>query len=250
MARERGTTDRCRHWKKNGSSAGLRGNKKKCLGRAPQPHSSCSHPHGEHIIAPRGCHSGFGGANCPLYKMGYPHKFKKLYLIDLPPEARCDMYKEIIVDSNCDSGEVVIKYGDMTELDAFADESVDLVWSGQSIEHVPYEKGAKMCQAAYRVLRKGGAFCLDTPNRLMTEIHTRDVGGGFIHPEHCIEYYPGQLKELLEHAGFEIKNIYGVCEMLNTRARKQFCYEDFIFGRQITEQVDDGYIQFFHCRKP
>lgn len=107
-----------------------------------------------------------------------------------------------------------------------------------------------MRQAAFRVLKKGGGFCLDTPNRLLTEIHTRDVGGGFIHPEHCIEYYPGQLKELLERTGFAIKNICGICEMPNTLFLGKFCYEDFIFGSQITELVNDGYIQFFHCQKP
>jgi len=191
-----------------------------------------------------------GGANCPLYKMGYPHRFKKLYLIDLPPEARCEMYKEVLVDPNCDGGEVLIRYGDMTELEDFPDESVDFVWSGQSIEHIPYEKGEKMCQAAYRVLKKGGAFCLDTPNRMLTEIHTRDIGGGFIHPEHCIEYHPQQLRELLECTGFEIKHAYGICEMPNTRTSGAFCYEDFICGRQITDEMSSGYIQFFHCVKP
>lgn len=191
-----------------------------------------------------------GGANCPLYKMGYPHKFKKLYLIDLPPENRCDMYKEIVIDPNCDGGEVAIKYGDMTELGDFPDESVDFVWSGQSIEHVSQEDGEKMCRAAFRVLKPGGAFCLDTPNRLLTEIHTRDIGGGFIHPEHCIEYKPGQLRELLERTGFEIKHSYGVCEMPSTLASGAFCYEDFLCGRQVTDEIDSGYIQFFHSVKP
>jgi predicted SAM-dependent methyltransferase len=191
-----------------------------------------------------------GGANCPLYKMGYPHKFEKLYLIDLPPEDRHDMYKEIVVDPNCDGGEVVLKYGDMTELDACADESIDFVWSGQSIEHIPIEAGEKMCRAAFRVLKPGGAFCLDTPNRLLTEIHTRDVGGGFIHPEHCIEYKPEQLRALLKRTGFEIKQAFGICEMPNTLASGEFCYEDFLFGRQIIGEIDSGYIQFFHCVKP
>jgi len=191
-----------------------------------------------------------GGANCPLYKMGYPYRFKKLYLIDLPPGARHEMYKEIVVDPNCDGGEVVIRYGDMTKLDDFSDESVDLVWSGQSIEHVSPQAGEKMCKAAFRVLKKGGAFCLDTPNRLMTEIHTRDAGCRFIHPEHCIEYYPKQLRELLEGVGFEIKHAYGVCEMPNTQASGNFCYDDFIYGQQITNDVESGYIQYFHCVKP
>lgn len=121
-----------------------------------------------------------GGANCPLYKMSYPHNFRKLTLIDLPPERR-EFYKEIVVDTQDANGDIFIKYMDMTELDDFPDESVDFVWSGQSIEHVSPEAGRRMCESAFRVLKKGGAFCLDTPNRLLTEIHTRDIGGGF-HP--------------------------------------------------------------------
>ncbi len=190
-----------------------------------------------------------GGANCPLYKMGYPHKFKKLYLIDLPPEARCEMYKEIVIDRNCDCGEVAIRYGDMTELHEFADSSVDFVWSGQSIEHVPLDAGRRMCQAAYRVLKPGGAFCLDTPNRLITRIHTRDAGSGFIHPEHCIEYEPAQLRGLLEEAGFLVQALLGICEMPSTAWGGAFDYTDFLYGQQITEKVEQSYIQYFHCLK-
>lgn len=203
-----------------------------------------------HLLPPGDVILDLGGANCPLYKMGYAHRFKKLYLIDLAPDARHEMYKEVVIDPNCDGGEVVIRYGDMTELEDFPDESVDFVWSGQSIEHVSPQGGEKMCRAAFRVLKRGGTFCLDTPNRLLTEIHTRDAGCRFIHPEHCIEYYPKQLRELLEGVGFEIKHAYGVCEMPNTRASGDFCYEDFIYGQQITDNVESGYIQYFHCVKP
>ena len=191
-----------------------------------------------------------GGANCPLYKMGYPHRFKKLYLIDLPPEARHEMYKKIGIDPDCDFGEVEVKYGDMTELSNFPDESVDFVWSGQSIEHVTLEAGERMCRAAFRVLKKGGAFCLDTPNRRLTEIHVRDVGLEFIHPEHRNEYDPEELKLLLLKTGFEIKYACGICDMPNTIATGEFCYEDFMFGDLIADDPARGYIQFYSCVKP
>jgi glycosyltransferase involved in cell wall biosynthesis/predicted SAM-dependent methyltransferase len=203
-----------------------------------------------HLLPPGDIILDLGGANCPLYKMGYPHRFKKLYLIDLPPEARHDMYKEIVIDPNCDGGEVVIKYGDMTKLDDFADESVDFIWSGQSIEHVSPEAGKRMCQAVLRVLKEGGAFCIDTPNRRLTQIHLRGTGLEFIHPEHRIEYDPKELKQLLLEAGFEIKYECGICDMPNTIATGEFFYEDFIYGSQVSDDVTDGYIQFYHCIKP
>ena len=199
-------------------------------------------PQGDYIL-------DLGGANCPLYKMGYPYHFKKLTLIDLPPEQRHDYYKDVEIDSNCLLGPVVVRYTDMTTLEGIDDDSIDFVWSGQSIEHVPLEAGERMCREAFRVLKKGGAFCLDTPNRRLTEIHTATVGGGFIHPEHYIEYHPEQLMQILKAAGFSIKNSYGICEMPETLETGEFKYEDFIFGMQITDGVADGYIQFFHCLK-
>ena len=168
-----------------------------------------------------------GGANSPLYEMGYTHNFKKLTLVDLPPDERHDYYKDVAIDDECPYGEVVIRYTDMTTLEGVEDESVDFVWSGQSIEHVPVEAGARMCREAFRVLKKGGTFCLDTPNRILTEIHTRSSGGGYIHPEHFIEYYPKDLKLLLEKAGFTIEHEYGICEMTETVATNEFHYEDF-----------------------
>lgn len=191
-----------------------------------------------------------GGANTSFYQMGYQHSFERLYMIDLPPNVRHDMYKEIVFEKASPLGKVVIHYGDMTDLSGFADESVDLVWSGQSIAHVPPEGGEKMCRAAFRVLKRGGAFCLDTPNRILTRIHTRSIGGGSIHPEHFIEYEPETLRRLLERTGFVIYSSLGIREMPNTLRLDEFWYEDFLYGRSIISDVERGYIQYLHCVKP
>ena len=34
-----------------------------------------------------------GGAAAPIYEMGYPYKFKKLIVVDLPPDDRHEMYR-------------------------------------------------------------------------------------------------------------------------------------------------------------
>ncbi|MEJ8854748.1 methyltransferase domain-containing protein [Variovorax robiniae] len=159
------------------------------------------------------------------------------------------MYKEIKIDLEDVSGDVVLHFNDMTELDSFDDNSVGFVWSGQSIEHVSKEAGEKMCRSVHRVLKEGGAFCLDTPNRLLTQIHTRDVGGGFIHPEHFIEYTPMQLDSLLRKSGFFIAHRLGVREMLKTAQSGIFFYEDFVAGAEISENIEASYIQYFHCLK-
>jgi SAM-dependent methyltransferase len=189
-----------------------------------------------------------GGANAPLYRMGYPHPFTRLTLLDLPPEERHADWKEAVVEKLPNNAEVVLRYCDMTSLVEFDAETVDLVWAGQSIEHVTLEQGIRMCEQSYRVLRKGGSFCLDTPNRRLTEIHTKDIGGGFIHPDHKLEFYPSDLRRILLDSGFSIECEKGICHMPMS-ALGSFHYEDFILGDEISDDIEGSYIQYFHARK-
>lgn len=190
-----------------------------------------------------------GGANAPLYRMGYPHSFNKLYLIDYPEDRRHESFRDVSLERTVDGGEIILRFADMTDLAGFGDETVDLVWSGQSIEHVSPNHGVRMCAEAYRVLKPGGSFCLDTPNRLITELHTKSVGGGFIHPDHKIEYTPKQLREILVAAGFDIVSELGICEMPLTTLRGVFAYEDFVVGGAISLAPERSYIQYYHCKK-
>ena len=191
-----------------------------------------------------------GGINAPLFGMGYKHPFRQMVIVDLPDDQRHAMYRDIRFQAPGGRGEVSIHYCDMTSLDDFPDASFDLVWSGQSIEHVDQAAGSRMCREALRVLRPGGHFCLDTPNRGLTEIHTRDVGGGFIHPEHKKEYRAIELRELLSQAGFRIVAERGICEMPRTRETGRFHYEDFVLGNTITDDPEDGYILYVQSVKP
>lgn len=188
-----------------------------------------------------------GGANSPLHKMGYPHEYAKVVLIDLPTEER---HKDFQVELDDSDGKVFLRYEDMTDLKGIDSASVDLVWSGQSIEHVSPEQGIRMCKEAFRVLKPGGHFCLDTPNRLVTELHAATIGGGFIHPDHKIEYTPDQLRQVLVDAGFSIKAEWGICEMPLTVKARAFSYHDFLVGGAISHNINDSYVQFFNCEKP
>jgi len=188
-----------------------------------------------------------GGINAPLFRMGYAYPFERMVIVDLPADERHAMYRDLAFKAG--NPGVSIHYCDMTDLRDFDDESFDLVWSGQSIEHVERAAAARMCREARRVLRPGGHFCLDTPNRGITEIHTRSVGGGFVHPDHKHEYRVGELRELLVASGFVIEAEKGICEMPNTRATGEFDYGDFVLGNPIANDPEDGYILFFHCTK-
>lgn len=191
-----------------------------------------------------------GGANGSIFDMGYPYKFDKLTIVDLPPEDRCLMYKNIEIKSNITPlGPVYVLFTNMTDLSAIDDNSVDFVWSGESIEHITEDDSKTVYTEVKRILKPGGFFCLDTPNRLLTEIHTEWNGGGYIHPEHKIEYYPKDLKKNLIDFGFSIVQELGVCEMTNTCKTRKFDYKDFVTGNALSSNLESSYIQFYKCKK-
>lgn len=192
-----------------------------------------------------------GGANGSIYDMGYPYKFTKITNVDLPPDKRHEMYKAIDMKPlKTPNGPVEVLYSNMTDLSHFEDNSVDLVWSGQSIEHISESDAKIVFKEVMRILKPKGFFCLDTPNRLLTEIHTKNIDGGWIHPEHKIEYYPKHLRNNLIKAGFKITKESGVCQMPRTWETKDFDYKDFVLGNPLPEDVDSAYIQYYECQKP
>ena len=190
-----------------------------------------------------------GGINSPLVDMGYAHAFRRMVMVDLAPDERHMLYRDARFGPR-DDVRIDVHAGDMTRLDAFGDDEFDLAWSGQSIEHVDRVAGARMCAEVFRVLSPGGMFCLDTPNRGMTALHTRGIGGGFIHPEHKHEYEVTELRDLLVASGFEIAAAHGICEMPLTRSTGVFHYEDFVLGNPIVADPEAAYITYFAARKP
>jgi SAM-dependent methyltransferase len=190
-----------------------------------------------------------GAAAGSLERFGYPYTFEKLIAVDLPPDDRHDMYREkAMVDVETPFGPVTSLYSSMDDLSAIPSGSVDLVWSGQSMEHITEEQGDRVCAEVHRVLRPGGQFCLDTPNRLMTEIH---LAGGFpfSHPEHKVEYYPDDLQRKLIAGGFTIVEALGVCEMIRTRRKGAIDYRDFYASAGVNSNVNGSYIQYYRCAR-
>jgi SAM-dependent methyltransferase len=188
-----------------------------------------------------------GGANGSIYSMGYPYQFDQLIVVDLPPEDRCDMYRNIpSLYCNTPQGPIHTLLSGMTDLSSIPSGSVDLVWSGESIEHITEDDSKLVYAEVKRVLKPDGYFCLDTPNRLMTAIH---IGtSGWIHPEHKIEYYPEHLQQNLREAGFDIVEQLGVVEMVNTSRMGVIDYRDFYVGAGLSLSLERSYIQYYRCK--
>jgi len=186
-----------------------------------------------------------GGANGTLFDLGYPYPFEELVVVDLPPSARCDMYRNLKLENRqTHNGPISVLYTNVTDLSGIPDASTSMVWMGQTIEHISEEDSFLVYDEVKRILRPGGHFCLDTPNRNLTEIHT----AGWIHPEHQIEYRPEHLRRNLLSAGFRIELELGLCEMVRTWRTKSFDYTDFFLGGGISFNLPACYIQYYHCR--
>jgi SAM-dependent methyltransferase len=93
--------------------------------------------------------------------------------------------------------------------------SVDLVFAGQTSEHLWAEELAGFLLEAHRVLTPGGLLALDSPNRLVTEHLLWSHGG------HTIELAAGEMEHLLELAGFDVETVAGVWRCVDRGRRLQ-----------------------------
>src|ERR1700734_647709 len=163
-------------------------------------------PRAARILDLGGTHQGLpDGA---LVHLGYPYPFERLVVVDLPVEERDEIYQGGSTGATVQSelGPVEFAFHSMVDLSRYADGSFDMVYSGQSIEHVSEEDGESVVREAYRVLAPGGWFCLDTPNGPAWRLRS-DVP---MNHDHKIEYAAGELVDKLTAAGFEIAECKGL----------------------------------------
>ncbi len=188
-----------------------------------------------------------GGANSPLYDMGYPYEFDYMCMLDLPIDER---HKEFKKEWQRGKGKVEVRYSNMTDLSFFSDNSFDLIWMGQVIEHITQAEAKQTLKEVFRVLAKGGRLILDTPNRAMTILHVKSEGSdSFIHPDHKHEYTANELERLIQGEGFQISSRLGICELPLTKRTNSFHYKDFVLGATWTSDIENSYILYYDCVK-
>ncbi len=163
-------------------------------------------PRAARILDLGGTHQGLpDGA---LVHLGYPYPFEQLVVVDLPVEERDEIYQGGSAGDAVQSelGPVEFAFHSMVDLGRYAESSFDMVYSGQSIEHVSETDGNAVMSEAFRVLAPGGWFCLDTPNGPAWRLRS-DVP---MNHDHKIEYSAGELCEKLVRAGFEVTERKGL----------------------------------------
>ncbi|BAZ50955.1 putative glycosyltransferase [Nostoc sp. NIES-4103] len=93
---------------------------------------------------------------------------------------------------------------DGQDLSMIPSQRFDLLFAGQFIEHISWEAQVSFLLEVNRVVRLNGVFVLDSPNYSISNRY------GWKQPEHIHELTYSQACELLEIAGFEIENSYGL----------------------------------------
>lgn len=140
--------------------------------------------------------------------MGYLYPFEELVILDLPHAERHELYRHSERAEQVDTplGPVTYAYGSMIDLSRFGDATFDLVYSGQSIEHVTPEECDLTLAEVWRVLRPGGWFALDTPNGPVGRLHSSIL----LNPDHKVEYSHAEMSGKLRKTGFEIVDSKGL----------------------------------------
>jgi SAM-dependent methyltransferase len=192
--------------------------------------------------------TALGNATGALVLMGYPYTFDNLVVIDLPSDERNELYQEDTAHAVTQTklGPVRYRYHSMVDLSDYADDSIDLVYSGQSIEHVPLDVADVVLAEVRRVLKPGGYLALDTPNARVTRLQQAE----FIDPDHEHEYTHAELSSKLEGAGFEVAEAKGLNYAGPSLAAGRFSVEEIASARGLFRQIEDCYLLAYVCRVP
>ena len=190
-----------------------------------------------------------GSRKGAMVELGYPYAFERVTIVDLPDRDRHELYRSEDGQApervETEMGPVEYLYQSMTTLQPIADGSVDLVYSGQSIEHVTRSDARTVYAEVLRVLKPGGLFALDTPNARLTRLQQDQ----FIDPDHKHEYTHPELSKDLRVAGFEILEAKGMNYAGPIGSRADFSEEMIAANCGLYSEIQDCYILAYVCRK-
>lgn len=181
-----------------------------------------------------------------LLSFGYPYLPKKLYILDLPPKERMFPVSEGPLYVKYDDYEIEYVYTSMTDLASFKQESFDLVWCGESIEHITLEEAESVFSQVYKLLKPDGKFALDTPNRRATQLQCPN---NYIHPEHKIEYHYQELLEIIRKHNFKLVETKGIIDLTESIKSSLFMEEEFIRNTGLNDRPENSYLFYICCMR-
>ncbi len=178
--------------------------------------------------------------------MGYPYSFDEIVIVDLPNDDRHELYQENsrheLVDT--DRGPVRYQYHSMADLSRYPSGSFDLVYSGQSIEHVTQTDAEHIMREVRRILKPEGWFAFDTPNARLTRLQQPT----FIDPDHKYEYEHRELVEMLEGNGLRVVQAVGINYGGESVRRGVFDLSEVATNRGLFSDIVNCYLLGYVCQ--
>jgi ubiquinone/menaquinone biosynthesis C-methylase UbiE len=181
-----------------------------------------------------------------LVVLGYPYAFEDLVIVDLPSDDRHPLYRSQDHAATATRlGPVRYDYRSMSDLSGHPDGAYDLVYSGQSIEHVSPGEGDVVLKEAYRVLRPGGFLALDTPNAAVCRLQQPE----FIDADHKVEYTHEEMRAKLTAAGFSLVEEKGLNYCGESVRTGVFSWEEAARNRGVYGSPADCYLLAYLATK-
>jgi SAM-dependent methyltransferase len=189
-----------------------------------------------------------GDPSGAMVLMGYPYRFDELIIIDLPSDERHPLYQDASRPHTVETsrGRVSYRYHSMTDLSSYPSGYFDLVYSGQSIEHVRRRQANNVLAQVRRVLKPGGFLAVDTPNRALTGLQQE----AYIDPDHKYEYVHREMAAMLRGNGFVIDEAIGINYAGESVAKGVFDPGEVATKRGLYRDITDCYLLGYVCRLP
>ncbi len=184
-----------------------------------------------------------------MIELGYSHRPESLVIFDLPPERQYWGQPRFPQDRpyTFSWGSLRYVHGEaeaIAEQPDLADQTFDLVFMGQVIEHLRPEALPDVLKWIRDHLAPEGRFIFDTPNRRVTAIQSPDA---YIDEDHKIEYTPEQLRAILVDCGFSVVRETGMLHMPGTCHTGAFDPLETYEHDLLHESANECYLFAFEC---
>jgi SAM-dependent methyltransferase len=184
-----------------------------------------------------------------LIELGYSHRPKAITIFDLPEDKQYWGKPKFSQDKDYhfEWGTVQYVHGFVEDIDdheQLKEKKFDLVFMGQTIEHIQKDKLPLVLNWIREHLNDGGKFIFDTPNRDITKIQSPTK---YIDEDHKYEYTPAEMEALLNENRFNVVKKTGILDMPDTLISQKFNPLEVYERSLINNAPESSYVFAFEC---
>lgn len=185
-----------------------------------------------------------------LIELGYSYRPKEISIFDLPEEEQYWGKPKFPQDRDYEFewGKIHYEHGHIEDINSYTelkDKSYDLIYMGQTIEHIYKDKLNVVLKWIKNHLKPNGRFVFDTPNRAITRIQSPNQ---FIDKDHKYEYTPSEMEKILNKSGFTVIKKTGILNMPETLSSGRFNPLEVVKYELISLNAESGYVFAFECK--